>query len=128
MRLLLDTHIFLWHVTGDRKLSPHFREKILNPENEVFVSAISLWEAIIKHSIGKLLLPKKPEIYLVELRVKHQFSSLPLDESSIRHLPGLPAYHRDPFDRMLICQAMEYDLTIVTADEIITKYPVNILK
>jgi len=128
MKLLLDTHIFLWHVTGDRKLSQFFKEKIQDPENEVFVSSVSLWEAIVKHSLGKLPLPAKPGILLVELREKHRFSSLPLDENSVRHLPELPSFHRDPFDRMLICQAKEHDLTIVTADEEILKYPVNVLK
>jgi len=128
MRLLLDTHIFLWYVSGDRKLSQFFKEKILDPENEVFVSSVSLWEAIIKYSLGKLPLPERPEILLVELRKKHLFSSLSLEESSVRHLPELPCYHRDPFDRMLICQAKEHDLTLVTGDEEILKYSVKVLK
>jgi len=88
-----------------------------------FVSSVSLWEAIIKHSLGKLPLPEKPEKYLVELREKHQFSSLPLDENSVRHLPELPSYHRDPFDRMLICQAKEHDLVIVTIMKCRIKIP-----
>jgi len=128
MKLLLDTHIFLWHVTGDDRLLLGFKEKILDPENEVFVSPISIWEAIVKSSLGKLSLPEEPETYLLELRIQHQFASLPLDERSVRHLRKLPSHHRDPFDRMLICQAMEHDLILVTLDEEIRKYPVNTLQ
>ncbi|MGH9898077.1 MAG: type II toxin-antitoxin system VapC family toxin, partial [Pyrinomonadaceae bacterium] len=86
-----------------------------------------LWEAIIKHQIGKLLLPLRPERYLPIQRARHRISNLPLDESSVARLAGLPAIHRDPFDRMLICQAIEHDLTIVTADNAIRAYPVVVL-
>src|SRR6266545_3797414 len=106
MRLLLDTHIFLWFISGDAKLPDGWRDSIRDPEHDVYVSVVSLWEAIVKHQLGKLSLPQPPEHYLPAQRVRHQLASLCLDEASVRHLASLPPIHRDPFDRMLICQAI----------------------
>lgn len=127
MRLLLDTHIFLWFISGDKRLSDGFRESIRDPENEIYLSAVSLWEAIIKHQLGRLSLPQPPETYLPTQREQHQISSLSLDEASVSQLAKLPPIHRDPFDRMLICQAIEHGLTIVTVDNALGAYPVPIL-
>lgn len=127
MKLLLDTHIFLWYISGDNKLSADARDSIRNPENEAYLSVVSLWEAITKHQIGKLALPHPPETYLPQQREKHLISSLELDEGSVRRLARLPQLHRDPFDRMLICQAMGHDLTIVTVDDSIKAYSVAVL-
>jgi PIN domain nuclease of toxin-antitoxin system len=127
MKLLLDTHVFLWFISGDDRLPDAMRDNIRDFENEVYLSVVSLWEAIIKHQIGKLPLPQPPEIYLPVQREKHQISSLPLDEPSVSQLAGLPPIHRDPFDRMLICQAMEHDLTIVTVDEVVSRYSIPVL-
>jgi len=79
MKLLLDTHIFLWYIRRDRKLSDDFRDSIRNPANEVYLSVVSLWEAIIKYRIGKLSLPQAPEIYLPIQRERHRIASLVLD-------------------------------------------------
>ena len=125
MRLLLDTHIFLWFISGDARLSDGMKESIRSSDNEVFLSIVSLWETIIKNRLGRLLLPEPAESYLPTQR--HEISSLSLDEASVSHLAELPAIHRDPFDRMLICQAMEHGLTIVTVDNTIRAYPVSIL-
>ncbi|HLF83761.1 MAG TPA: type II toxin-antitoxin system VapC family toxin [Blastocatellia bacterium] len=119
MRLLLDTHIFLWYISGDGQLRDSIRDAISDAENEVYLSVISVWESLIKYQIGKLPLPRSPEEYLPEQRERHLISSLPLDEGSVAKLGTLPLIHRDPFDRMLICQAMEHDLTIVTVDDAI---------
>jgi PIN domain nuclease of toxin-antitoxin system len=127
MRLLLDTHIFLWFVSGDKRLSAIMRDSIRDLNNEVYLSVASLWEAIIKHQLGKLPLPQPPAIYLPIQRERHQISSLPLDEASVSQLANLPPIHRDPFDRMLICQAMRHSLTIVTVDDVICDYPVPVL-
>jgi PIN domain nuclease of toxin-antitoxin system len=107
MRLLLDTHIFLWYISGDARLPDALRDSIRNPEHEVYLSVVSLWEAIIKYQLGKLPLPHPPEHYLPTQRARHQIVSLSLDEASVRQLAKLPSIHRDPFDRMLICQAMD---------------------
>ena len=128
MKLLLDTHIFLWFINGDERLPVSMREDIRNPENEVYLSVVSLWEAIIKHQLGKLPLPESPEKYLPIQRERHRIESLALDENSVAHLAKLPAVHRDPFDRMLICQAIENGLTLVTVDAVISDYPVSIWK
>jgi PIN domain nuclease of toxin-antitoxin system len=127
MRLLLDTHIFLWFISGDTRLPSDWRDSIRDTENEVYVSVVSFWEAVIKHALGKLPLPHPPEHYLPTQRARHQIASLSLDEASVRHLATLPAVHRDPFDRMLVCQAMELGLTIVTVDPVFEAYPAPIL-
>lgn len=122
MRFLLDTCIFLWLISGDSRLSNSRRKEICDPANEVFLSTVSIWECIVKHQIGRLIFPKPPAEYLPEQRKNHNISSLPLDEVSIVHLTKLPSIHRDPFDRMLICQAIEKKLILVTADNIIRSY------
>ena len=127
MKLLLDTHIFLWFISRDRHLPDFMEESIRNPDNEVYLSVVSLWETIIKHQLGKLPLPHPPERYLPKQRERHQISSLSLDESSVSRLANLPSIHRDPFDRMLICQALEHTLTFVTVDDTISLYPVTVL-
>jgi len=127
MRLLLDTHVFLWFISRDERLPDSMRESIRNPNNEVYLSVVSLWEAIIKYQIGRLPLPQSPESYLPIQREQHQISSLSLDEASVSQLVNLPAIHRDPFDRMLICQAIEHGLTIVTVDDVICSYPAPVL-
>ncbi|MEW6493552.1 MAG: type II toxin-antitoxin system VapC family toxin [Cyanobacteriota bacterium] len=124
MKLLLDTHIFLWFISGDSRLSASFRDAIRNPDNDVYLSVVSVWEAIIKYQLGKLPLPESPETYLPKQRTRHQIASLPVDEESVAQLAKLPALHRDPFDRLLICQALQHELVIVTADTAIMAYSI----
>ncbi len=128
MKLLLDTHIFLWYIAADLRLPLLFRDAIREPENEVFLSVASLWETIIKYNLGKLPLPQSPEIYIPTQRRKHQIKSLSLHENAVKELAKLPVLHRDPFDRILICQALANDLTIVTVDLQIQNYNVPYLK
>src|SRR4051812_3700552 len=127
MRLLVDTHVFLWYITGDVQLLEHWKAILRDPDNEVFLSVVSVWEASIKYRLGKLPLPEQPETFLPEQRRRHNFASLALEENAARHLATLPALHRDPFDRMLICQALEYELILVTVDSAIRSYPVTTL-
>lgn len=128
MRLLLDTHVFLWYISGDPGLPDATRNAISDPDNDVYLSVISVWESLIKYQIGRLPLPQSPEQYLSEQRERHLIASLPLNEGSVSKLITLPLIHRDPFDRMLICQAMEHNLTNVTADDTICAYTNNILR
>ncbi|NMF56547.1 type II toxin-antitoxin system VapC family toxin [Pseudanabaena yagii] len=129
MRLLLDTHIFLWFLNGDPQLSSQFRDYIQDPNNNVYLSVVSVWEATIKYQLGKLPFPESPATYLPRQRIRHQIDSLQIDEASITQLIRLPPLHRDPFDRLLICQSIQHNLTIVTADQAIINYPiVQILK
>jgi len=127
MRLLLDTHIFLWFISGDKRLPEGVRDIIRDLDNEVYLSVVSLWEAIVKYRLGRLPLPQPPDTYLPIQRQKHQIASLSLDEASVSQLADLPQIHSDPFDRMLICQALEHGLTVVTVDATICAYPVPIL-
>ena len=127
MKLLLDTHVFLWFISGDPRLPDSMLQPICEPGNEVYLSVVSLWESIIKYHIGRLPLPQPPEVFLPIQRERHLISSLPLNEASVAQLGKLPSLHRDPFDRMLICQAIEHDLMIVTVDDMIRAYPVKVL-
>ena len=127
MRILLDTHIFLWFISGATQLSDRFRDAIRDADNEVYLSAISVWEVIVKHQLGKLPLPESPEICLPKQRDLHQIASLPFDEMTVIQLAKLPPLHRDPFDRMLVCQALQHNLTIATVDPFVRAYLVNVL-
>ena len=127
MRLLLDTHIFLWFVSGDTKLSKTAHEAIVDAENVVLLSVASLWETIIKYDLGKLPLPESPTTYIPRQRESHLIESLPINESSLGKLAGLPRIHSDPFDRFLVSQALAADLTVVTSDGDIPKYDVKTL-
>ncbi|MHC5936734.1 type II toxin-antitoxin system VapC family toxin [Nostoc sp.] len=127
MKLLLDTHIFLWFISGDPKLAIHLQNSIRDLNNDVYLSCVSVWEATVKYQLGKLPLPESPEIYLPKQRQQHLISNLNLDEESVAQLLKLPLLHRDPFDRMLICQALQHNLTIVTVDPVIRSYSVSVL-
>lgn len=127
MKLLLDTHIFLRYISGDAKLPATLRNSIRDLDNEAYLSVVSVWEAIVKHRLGKLPLPEPAERYLPEQRERHMIASLVLDESSVAQLGSLPSLHRDPFDRVLICQAPQHELMIVTVDRFIREYPVAVL-
>jgi PIN domain nuclease of toxin-antitoxin system len=127
MNLLLDTHIFLWHISGDARMATLHRDSIQDPANMVFLSAASVWEAVIKHATGKLPLPLQPAVYLPQQRQAHRIDSLPVEESSLAVLANLPSLHRDPFDRMLVAQAIHYGLTLVTVDPLVKAYQVAVL-
>ena len=126
MRLLLDTHIFLWYIVGDKRIGSSVRAAIENADS-VYVSAASLWEATTKYRLGKLALPEPPHPWLAAQREEHGFESLVIDEACVAQLSSLELHHRDPFDRILICQAIEHDLYLVTIDPVISKYPVKLL-
>ena len=118
MRLLLDTHLLLWWVANSESLSKRARALISDPENTVFVSAVSLWEIWLKESLGKLRLPANFEDKLAS----ESFESLPLTGPQTRQVARLPWHHRDPFDRMLVAQAKVDDLTLLTADDRVSAY------
>ena len=125
MKLLLDTCNFLLLITDDRALSKKARELFTDPVNEAYLSSISVWEIMVKFGLDKLPLPQAPEQFLPEQRERHRIAALPLEEQTIFYLPRLPAHHRDPFDRMLICQAIHHELTLLTPDPLITQYAVK---
>lgn len=123
MRILLDTCTFLWIITDADELSQTARELFVDPLNEVFLSSVSAWEISVKYALGRLPLPEPPERFIPFQRKQHEVESLPLVEKAALHLSSLPAFHKDPFDRMLVCQAIIHGLSILTPDELIRKYP-----
>lgn len=128
MNILLDTCAFLWLIKGDKDhLSKKTIEAILDPSNSVYLSVISIWEILLKNSIGKLPLPSPVYPFLVHQRELHRIASLSVEESDFEFLGKLGSFHRDPFDRILICQTLARQMKIATNDQSIMKYPVSIL-
>lgn len=127
MRLLLDTCTFLWIVGGDKSLSARAREAFTDPDTEVFLSAASAWEIAVKHRLGRLPLPAPPEDFVPAQRAAHGIEPLSVDEEAALHVAKLPDLHRDPFDRILVAQAIAGGLVLVTPDEPIRQYPVRAL-
>lgn len=127
MKLLLDTCTFLWLILDSDELSAEIRGLVANPLNEVQLSAVSTWEIALEVSLGRLPLPKPADAYIQRQRERHGVDFLALDELSALHLLRLPALHQDPFDRMLVCQALVHGLTVVTPDHLISQYPVRVV-
>ena len=125
MRLLLDTCTFLWIASDAPELSSRARELFRSPDNDVFLSAASTWEISVKHGLGRLPLPGTPETYVPGLRQRHGIEPLAPNEEATLYLGRLPTLHRDPFDRMLVCQAIVEGMVILTPDGLITQYPVR---
>lgn len=125
MKLLLDTCTFLWLITDDPALSSKARDLFTDPVNDAYLSTVSVWEIEVKFGLGKLPLPQVPERFIPEQRERHGVATLPLEEQAVFYLSRLPSLHRDPFDRMLICQAIHHEFTLLTPDSLITQYAVK---
>lgn len=124
MKLLLDTCTFLWIALDSPKVSKAARAAFLDRGNERFLSTASVWEIAIKHSIGKLALPMRPDRFIPEIRESSGLDLLALDEESALAAGRLPWIHRDPFDRVLLAQALVHGMTMLTSDEEIERYGV----
>lgn len=127
MRLLLDTHTFLWWCAADSRLSQTVLQVVADETNEVLVSAVSGWEVAIKARLGKLPLEESPEAFMARMLAHHAFGVLPV---TMRHAVrdyALPAHHSDPFDRLLVAQAQLEELTLVTDDALVRRYEVKTL-
>jgi len=126
MKILLDTHAFLWFLGGNSDLSKQAKTLIENQENEIYISIASFWEIAIKNSLGKLTL----DISFTELKaeaIKNKFQLLPITFEDTSQLNKLPFHHRDPFDRIIISQAKENNLMLVSCDDNFSSYDVNVL-
>ena len=122
MRILLDTHALLWWLSDDPKLGGKARAKIADPENDILVSAASLWEIAIKQGIGKI----EADIAEIEKEIAQQgMVRLGIEADHLIELTSLPDHHRDPFDRMLIAQAGAEDIALLTADMQVAAYPID---
>jgi PIN domain nuclease of toxin-antitoxin system len=127
LRVLLDTCTFLWLVSGASELSETARRTFRDTGNEVFLSAVSVWEIAVKHALGRLPLPEEPAALVPHWRSAHGIEPLAVDETAVLHLTGIPPLHRDPFDRMLVCQAIAGGLVILTPDREVAAYPIRTL-
>ena len=122
MRLLLDTHILLWLLNDPDILTEPERQAIADPANDVFASAASLWEISIKQGLGKLKLPGPVPQWLPPLLDRSRIETLAITRDHALTAGALPAYHRDPFDRMLVAQALSEQLFVVTRDRTVRRY------
>lgn len=125
MRLLLDTVTLLWIMLDDPRLSSAARSAFGDPGNEIFLSVASTWEIAVKYSLGKLALPEPPATFIPSRRARYGISQLPLEEESALWVTRLPRLHADPFDRMLVCQAVVNGMAILTPDPLIQRYAVR---
>ena len=126
MKALLDTHTFLWAIAQEGKLSRR-AQQIYTGSNDLWVSVVSVWEILIKVQAGRLPLPEPSGPYLTKKLAKDRIEVLPITLDHVLRTESLPPHHRDPFDRLLIAQAMVESMTILTADRAFTKYDVDIL-
>jgi PIN domain nuclease of toxin-antitoxin system len=127
VKLLLDTHAFLWWVEGTPAVGRHARSAISNPDNDVLFSIASCWELAIKLSLGKLRLAQSLERFIPEQLRLNGFSLFDVQLTHVVRVADLPFRHQDPFDRLLVAQALEDDLTIVSADRVFRQYGVALI-
>lgn len=127
MNILLDTHAFLWWITDDAQLSATARRLIKDSGNTLYWSAASSWEVGIKYALGRLPLPEAPEIFLAQELAENQIESLPITDRYAFQAGRLPRHHKDPFDRMLIAQAMTDSLVLLSCDSFFDLYDVQVM-
>lgn len=125
MAILLDTNALLWHVAGHPRLSAAAKQWIDDPSQEVFVSIASLWEITIKTSLGKLQLNLPLPVLLQQHLLRSDVQLLPIDPLHLMRLATLPHYHRDPFDRLIVAQALEENLPLVSVDVALDAYGIQ---
>jgi PIN domain nuclease of toxin-antitoxin system len=127
VRALLDTHTFLWWITDDQRLSLRAREIIADGRNDLLFSAASGWEIAIKAGLGRLKVPDNLDRFMTEQLSLNAIQVLPVYLGHALHVYTLPDYHRDPFDRLLVSQAVLEKLALLSADSHIARYPVNLV-
>lgn len=125
MRLLLDTHAFLWFISNDPSLSSSAKASLEDENNDVFLSLASVWEMAIKVSLGKLSLPTPFEEFITEQLRINAIDRLPITVVHASAVVGLPFHHRDPFDRLLVVQAQTEGLTLVSRDTALDAYGIG---
>ena len=125
MRLLLDTHAFIWWIADSGRLSQRARSLIADESHDIIVSAASAWEIATKYRLGKLAMPETAAFDVAGAISNQGFRELPISVRDAEHAGRLPGPHRDPFDRMLIAQAVSRGLVLVSRDEVLDRYGVN---
>ena len=127
MKILLDTHAFLWWIRDDPRLSRRARELVTSGRNELFLSVTCVWEIFTKTQTGKLHLPESPQKFVAEQLTANNIHVLPLTLDHVFRLEQLPLHHRDPFDRILIAQSLEEEFPILSADPLLKNYSARLL-
>ena len=127
MKFLLDTHTFLWWITGDAQLSERSKEIIGDSDNQIFLSAASGWEIAIKSRIGRLQIPRPISGFISEQMAENAVDNLSITMSHALQVSDLPDHHRDPFDRLLISQSQIENMPILSVDPLIKKYDVQVI-
>ena len=127
MKLLLDTHTFLWLVEGNPKLTSAANTALADSQNELFLSIASIWELAIKVNTGKLALSATLDIYVDQWMQTYLIQELAVSKLHAVATTKLPQLHRDPFDRMLIAQSISEQMTLVSGDSQIAAYQVNVI-
>ena len=122
MRVLVDTHVFLWWVEGDRALPVKARAALADRDNECLFSLVSVWELAIKAGLGKLKLSLPVQRYVIEHVAANGFRMLDIQMAHVGRVESLASHHGDPFDRLLIAQALEEKIPVVTADPVFSDY------
>jgi PIN domain nuclease of toxin-antitoxin system len=128
VRLLVDTNAWLWMIANPQRLGPTAQELVEDRRNELFLSAVSSWEIVIKHAMGRLDLPASPETLIPEQMRRSGVTGLPIEHAHAIRVGALPPHHRDPFDRLLIAQAQIESLAILTADPVFGRYAVEVVR
>jgi PIN domain nuclease of toxin-antitoxin system len=126
LRVLLDTHSWLWMVGDSGRLAASSRGLLRDPANDLFLSAASAWEIAIKYATGKLRLPQPPAALITQWMAEVRMGALPILHAHALRASELPLHHRDPFDRLLIAQAQIEGLTVLTADREFGKYDIAV--
>ncbi len=127
MRVLLDTHAFLWWISDDRRLSDRAKEIIGDGSNELYFSAASGWEISIKAGLGRLEVLEDLEPFIADQLSRNAIQALPIYLRHALHTRTLPDHHRDPFDRILVSQAVLEELPLLSADPLVSSYPVEVV-
>lgn len=127
MNLLLDTCTFLWIVLDPRKLSSKAASLFQDPNNNCYLSAVSAWEIAVQYALGRVHLSQPPHQFVPAQRQAHQIQPLALEEAAASRVHQLPHHHKDPFDRMLICQAMDLGLALLSPDQFFSQYAVPVI-
>ena len=125
MNLLLDTHVFIWWTISPNRLSEKASELIANPQNILFLSLVSIWEMQIKTQLGKLSFDLPLADLITRQQEVNDLYLLPIELAHIYNLASLPNHHRDPFDRLLMAQALTENINLISIDKVFDKYPVD---
>ena len=126
MKVLLDTHAFLWFMAGDTRLSPKARKVMSDANTELFLSAASVWEMAIKAALGRLVLPVSVGDYIAG-KVRNGLHIMPIEWMHAAAVQDMPTHHRDPFDRLIVAQAIAENLPLVSSDRLLKKYGLTLI-